>query len=531
MSASAPDVRPAAARFLGCAFAAGDLIFETDAAGVIVHPIGAAALLDASRDADLGGRCLFDFFTGADRARAAAALTALKPGERRGPIVLTRGDRQAVALSVFVMPQFAPAISCSLRRVDEAVLGGALETLRPREAWDASAGELLKVAAEAQSPLNMDLVELDGFEASLAALPHAEADQRRRNVATVLNIRSAGGVGATEVAPDRYAVLATDNPAPEALSRELAELVGPEITPQATRLKLEGDAAGQNMRALRYALDRFIEDGGQAAKAGFQATLRQTLKDSERFKVIVANKAFNMAYQAVIDLSDGRLHHFEALARFEVDGSPADTIRMAEELEMTHQFDLVVAEMVYTQLKADREVSIAVNLSARSLIGEGFVDRFLAVCAEPSIRPRMLVELTESAGLGDLAAANALIQRIRQAGHHVCIDDFGAGQASLEYLLDLEVDVLKIDGRYIRDLAAEGRAGVVLRHLVALCRDLGLPTIAEFVETPATDRLLREWGVDYGQGWFYGKPQPDTRWVQRPDSAPVRRVGAVEQWG
>jgi EAL domain-containing protein (putative c-di-GMP-specific phosphodiesterase class I) len=435
-----------------------------------------------------------------------------------------------VALSVFAMPQFAPVLSCSLRRVDEAPLGGVLETLRPREAWNASAGEMLKVAAEAQSPLNMDLVELDGFEASLAALPHAEADQRRRNVATVLNTRSAGGVGATEVAPDRYAVLATDNPAAEVLSRELAELVGPEVNPQATRLKLDGEAAGQNMRALRYALDRFIEDGGQAAKSGFQATLRQTLKDSERFKAIVADKAFNMAYQPVVDLSDGQLHHFEALARFEVDGSPGDTIRMAEELEMTRQFDLVVAAMVYAQLKADPEVSIAVNISARSLVGEGFVDLFLGVCAEPSIRPRMLVELTESAGLGDLTAANALIQQIRQSGHHVCIDDFGAGQASLEYLLDLEVDVVKIDGRYIRDLTAEGRGATVLRHLVAMCRDLGLPTIAEFVEMPAIDRLLREWGVDYGQGWFYGKPQPDTRWVQRTGATPVRRVGAVEQW-
>jgi len=534
MNSNLVDSREAfanAARFLGCAFSASDLIFEIDPDGSVRRPSGAAVLLGAARDHDLEGRALSELFKPYETLRLEALLTELQQGERRGPQRLRTVSGAWVDLSVFRMPQRTPFTSASIRGAAERAPAHVPQTLLSSVDWNAATASVLSAAASAGVQLNMDLVELAGLEKALAELPAPEAERVRGAVNTALNARSFNGSGATEVSPDRFAFLAEDEPPAEALIEDLGQIVGEGVSPQVRRLKLEAEKPGQNARALRYALDRFIEGGAAAAEEGFQGALRKTLADAGRFKDLVAKKAFGIAYQPVVSLADQVLHHFEALARFEADTSPAETIRLAEELDMTTEFDLVVAEMVLRVLAKDRRASVAVNISARSLVCPGFVDRFLGLTkSEPAVRKRLLVELTESAHLGDLRQANQQIQRLRQAGHRVCLDDFGAGAASFEYLLDLDVDVLKIDGRYVRGLVAEGRAATVICHLVALCDELGLTTIAEFVETAAVDELLRGFGVDLGQGWHYGKPQPTTEWKPRKP-LPARRMGLIEQWG
>ncbi|MBL8555598.1 MAG: EAL domain-containing protein, partial [Phenylobacterium sp.] len=97
------------------------------------------------------------------------------------------------------------------------------------------------------------------------------------------------------------------------------------------------------------------------------------------------------------------------------------------------------------------------------------------------------------------------IQALRTAGCEVCLDDFGAGAASLAYLQQLTLDLLKIDGRYIRDLQHGGREATFVRHLVNMCGELEVKTLAEMVETPEAEDAVRRAGVDYAQGWLYGR--------------------------
>jgi EAL domain-containing protein (putative c-di-GMP-specific phosphodiesterase class I) len=113
----------------------------------------------------------------------------------------------------------------------------------------------------------------------------------------------------------------------------------------------------------------------------------------------------------------------------------------------------------------------------------------------------------------------------------VCLDDFGAGHASLDYLRRLEVDFIKFDGRYIRTLTAGSRDEVILKHMVGLCRELGIETIAEMIETQETAKLAEGIGLGLGQGWFFAKPGVELAYPPPSAALPVRRKGEVVSWG
>jgi len=224
----------------------------------------------------------------------------------------------------------------------------------------------------------------------------------------------------------------------------------------------------------------------------------------------IRDRDFTLAYQPVVALSDGALHHHEVLVRFGSDGSPFPMIRMAEEMDLIAPLDLAVLETTVRILQGAPDLVLAVNVSGRSVMNESYLTQALGlVAAAPDIRGRLMLELTESAAVEDLPLADRHLQAFRAAGCEVCLDDFGAGAASLAYLQQLTLDLVKIDGRYIRDLQHGGREATFVKHLVAMCEELGVRTLAEMVETPEAEDAVRRAGVDYAQGWLYGRATAD----------------------
>ena len=122
------------------------------------------------------------------------------------------------------------------------------------------------------------------------------------------------------------------------------------------------------------------------------------------------------------------------------------------------------------------------------------------------IREELMFEVTESAKITDLDATNTVIQSIRGLGHHVCLDDFGAGAAAFQYLRALQVDYVKIDGIYVREALTKPNAPAFLRAMASLCKELGIETVGEFVETDEIAKFLVQVGVQFGQGYLFGKP-------------------------
>jgi EAL domain-containing protein (putative c-di-GMP-specific phosphodiesterase class I) len=149
---------------------------------------------------------------------------------------------------------------------------------------------------------------------------------------------------------------------------------------------------------------------------------------------------------------------------------------------------------------------------------------------------RLLIEITETARIHDIAEASSRIAALRKRGHPVCLDDFGAGAASMEYVAAFEFDFIKIDGAYVKGLVAGSRKAALIKHMALLCKDLGVVTIAEIIESPETAQVLKALGVTLGQGWAYGKPEKQPKWTPPPPPAgvkarPMRRKGTVDSWG
>src|SRR5262249_45490339 len=128
---------------------------------------------------------------------------------------------------------------------------------------------------------------------------------------------------------------------------------------------------------------------------------------------------------------------------------------------------------------------------------------------------RLVIEITETAALYDIEETARFVDTLRHAGCRVSLDDFGAGHTSLRHLQTLAVDIVKIDGSFIRNLADSPENRVFLRHLLGLTRGFGLSTVAECVESAEDAELVRTEGIAYLQGYHIGPPTVERLWLDK----------------
>jgi len=226
------------------------------------------------------------------------------------------------------------------------------------------------------------------------------------------------------------------------------------------------------------------------------------------------NNGFMLTYQPVIHLGNGRAVHYEALVRMIGEGGevimPDHFIPVAERYGLMSQIDRWVFDRVVHELKTRPALRIFANLSATSLNDES-----LLLYIEETIRNgglptgRLAFEITESAAVADLASARNWIHRLKQLGCQFALDDFGIGFSSLGYLRALAVDYVKIDRTFIRDLDTNPTNRALVQAVNTVAHTLGKEVIAEGVETAAHADVLRELGVEHGQGFHWGPPMHD----------------------
>ena len=233
-----------------------------------------------------------------------------------------------------------------------------------------------------------------------------------------------------------------------------------------------------------------------------------------RLRAAIAQRLFVLHFQPIVCVADRQVRHHEALLRLadSPDGSltaPARFLPAAERFGLIEEIDRMVIDRVIALLGEHRRERIAVNVSALSVIDPTlleYVERRLQLHrVEPS---RLLVEITETAAIADMARAREFCIGVLTLGCGLALDDFGAGFGSLHYLKHLPFSHLKIDGEFIRRLPSSPLDQLLVSAIVGVARGVGAKTVAEFVGDERTIVLLAQLGVDYAQGFAVGRPQP-----------------------
>lgn len=223
------------------------------------------------------------------------------------------------------------------------------------------------------------------------------------------------------------------------------------------------------------------------------------------------------AYQPIVSANTRRPVHYECLLRMiRADGSIASAgqfIPAAEQLGLVRQVDRRVLEMAVAELHQYPQISLAVNVSGTTACDPSWLTSFIHfVRANTSVAKRIIVELTETAALNDFEESTRFISNLRDLGCKVAIDDFGAGFTSFRNLKVLRVDMVKIDGIFVRGLNSSTENQIFVRTLVDLARHFHLETVAEWVGSDEEAALLESFGVDFFQGNHFGEPLVVPAW-------------------
>ena len=232
------------------------------------------------------------------------------------------------------------------------------------------------------------------------------------------------------------------------------------------------------------------------------------------------NDKFELFAQPIVCLTDQNKHYsYEILLRIfdhkqNEFVSSQELISAAESLEVTTRIDQWVCEKVFKDIfeKAENGIkipSISINLSGHSIVSVAF-ERFLLELTDKYNVPTSCIcfEITESVAVKSITRAQNFIHNLKAVGYKFSLDDFGVGYCSFNYLNQLDVDHVKIDGSFVSAMLDDATQFATVQAITSVARTMNIKTIAEFVEKPEIIKALKVIGVDCGQGYIFGKPSP-----------------------
>jgi len=282
----------------------------------------------------------------------------------------------------------------------------------------------------------------------------------------------------------------------------------------------EGDDAEQTIGNAALAALQARRDGLPVVRfdAAMASSAAERLALAARLRQALERDEFELHFQPIRDIRDGRIVSLEALIRWSPDNTgyvpPSQFIPLCEESGLIvplGDWALAEAARCHRLLAASGrgEVAIAVNVSAVQFLSETLPQSLRTLRDEHGLpRGALQIELTESAVLRRPESAQAAMGELREQGVCISIDDFGTGFSSMAYLKDLPLDFLKIDRSFVAGVHRDERNAAICRALIALGHGLGLKIIAEGVESAEQLEWLRRHGCDQAQGYYFGGPGP-----------------------
>ncbi len=263
--------------------------------------------------------------------------------------------------------------------------------------------------------------------------------------------------------------------------------------------------------------------------AARDAMRRENMRASDAVIAALNERRIIPAFEPVADAVSRGPAFYECLMRISrPDGTligAHDVMPIAERLGLVRLIDHRMLERVIAELDEVADLRLSVNVSPDSTLDGTWLDALAALLAGKSgLAPRLTVEITETAAIQHLDDTCAFVARVKDLGCRVAIDDFGAGCTSFRNMRRLGVDLVKIDGGFVKNLARSPDDQAFVRVLIGLARQLGLETVAEWVQDEAGAAILKGWGCDYLQGALIGSAT-----IERPWADPATRTRTVLQ--
>ncbi|BCG92657.1 sensor domain-containing diguanylate cyclase [Mesorhizobium sp. 131-2-1] len=404
--------------------------------------------------------------------------------------------------------------------------------------------------------LALMLLDLDRFKEVNDLFGHAAGDAMLQKVAQCASSKLRRGQMLARLGGDEFAIIAPNLPDPQAAGR-IAEAVLAAMREE-NRLSPGGGLVSASIGIALYPLDAdeqasLISHADTAlyrAKAEgkdtyryFEASMGAEARDrrvmEHDLRQAVARDEFRLVYQPQKEISTGRMIGFEALLRWHHpehgDISPAVFIPAAEDSGAIIQIgEWVLAAACEEAVRWKNPLMVAVNVSAVQLHNPNFSRRVHEVLLRSGLAPgRLELEITETALVKDMPRALATLRQVKALGVRVAMDDFGTGYSSLSNLRAFPFDKIKIDGSFIKSVDRNGQVAAIVRAVLGLGRGLGLPVLAEGVETLGELRFLDAEDCEIGQGFYLGRPGPieafgeltGVRATAAPDGAAVKQRG------
>ena len=421
-----------------------------------------------------------------------------------------------------------------LRALEHMTQHDALTGLRNRQAFDEAVANLL-VRRRGDGHVAVFLLDLDGFKPINDTYSHEAGDTVLTIVARRLE-RIAGQTGiAARFGGDEFGVALPDITTDAAARRLAAQMIAAvaEPIPWGGKVLRTATSVGICLSGQTHAtvpvlcssadqaMYRAKSEGvGRAVlyEAGAFPN-RITPRDRQALAEAVSKGQIRPHYQPKVDLATGRVFGFEALARWEHPERgllvPAHFLAQINELGLQGDFLIAMARHVITDIAALVEDGydpgqVSLNLPEIALATHSVrqdLDRILA--AHRHVLHHLIFEITEDVFVARSAEAiQDSIARFRLAGLRISLDDFGTGFASFRHLRRLEVDEIKIDSSFVRDLCTDPAAAVLVEGFLSIARGLGVAVIAEGVETEEQRHRLLAMGCRFAQGYLFGRAMP-----------------------
>ena len=406
----------------------------------------------------------------------------------------------------------------------------------------ASLAEIIEEAVRFRTNCAFMLIGIDHLARINDAFGFDVADAVISEVAGRIRVRLRGGDVLGRFSGNKFGVVlknCTVDDMSVAAERFLAairdEVVPTKSGPVSVTASIGAVAVPRYARSADEAINRAQEtfDASKNRRAGSfslwrpnverDAQRRVNIRVTDEIVTALNDRRITMAFEPVVDARARGAAFYECLVRMEQhDGQvllAPDIVPVAERLGLIRLVDHRVLELVVAELAASPDVQLSLNISPDTTMDpDWWMSIESLMRAHPGAGERLIVEITETVAIQDVDDVRGFVTRLKNFGSRIAIDDFGAGYTSFRNLRKLGVDIVKIDGAFVQNIARSADDRAFVQTLIDLARRLNIKTVAEWVQDEEAASMLRDWGCDYIQGRLIGLASSQRPW-QKPAEA------------